>query len=204
MDARIEKTLQALKENRFEAFYAENSAQAVEIVKTLVKEGERVERGGSLTIKQTGILDFIKSGSFSYTDPSTVTDPEEKAKLMTGRFTCDTFFCSSNAIIEDGRLYNEDGACSRVAPLLFGPKQVIVVAGRNKIVADEAEAKRRMQTVAAPLNAKQLNKDTPCTEDGVCHNCKNEGRICCSTVITNFNRVKGRIKVIIVNEDLGL
>ena len=111
---------------------------------------------------------------------------------------------SANAIITDGRLYNEDGACSRVAPLLFGPKQVIVVAGRNKLVNSEAEARKRMMTVAAPLNAKRLKTGTPCTEDGVCHNCKHTNRICCSTVITNFNRIKGRIKVIIVNEDLGM
>jgi len=204
MEAMIAKTIKALKENQFDAYYAENSLEALEIVKGLIKEGERVDRGGSLTIEQTGILRYITEGNFGYADPYKETDPVKKAQLMQARLSCDTFFCSANAIITDGRLYNEDGACSRVAPLLFGPKQVIVVAGRNKLVNSEQEARKRMMTVAAPLNAKRLKTATPCTEDGVCHNCKHPNRICCSTVITNFNRIKGRIKVIIVNEDLGM
>ena len=203
MEILIRKTLSALKENQFDAYYAENSLEALEIVKGLIKEGERVDRGGSLTIEQIGALKYITENC-GYIDPYRETDPAKKAELMQARLSCDTFLCSANAIITDGRLYNEDGACSRVAPLLFGPKQVIVVAGRNKLVTSEAEARKRMMTVAAPLNAKRLKTGTPCTEDGVCHNCKHTNRICCSTVITNFNRIKGRIKVIIVNEDLGM
>ena len=203
MEILIRKTLSALKENQFDAYYAENSLEALEIVKGLIKEGERVDRGGSLTIEQIGALKYITENC-GYIDPYKETDSAKKAELMQARLSCDTFLCSANAIITDGRLYNEDGACSRVAPLLFGPKQVIVVAGRNKLVTSEAEARKRMMTVAAPLNAKRLKTGTPCTEDGVCHNCKHTNRICCSTVITNFNRIKGRIKVIIVNEDLGM
>lgn len=203
MEILIRKTLSALKENQFDAYYAENSLEALEIVKGLIKAGERVDRGGSLTIEQIGALKYITENC-GYIDPYKETDPAKKAELMQARLSCDTFLCSANAIITDGRLYNEDGACSRVAPLLFGPKQVIVVAGRNKLVTSEAEARKRMMTVAAPLNAKRLKTGTPCTEDGVCHNCKHTNRICCSTVITNFNRIRGRIKVVIVNEDLGM
>lgn len=204
MDKRIEETIKALKANQFDAFYAQNSADALEIVKTLLKKGETIDRGGSMTIEQTGILDYIRSGLFNFVDPYSAPTEEQKRKLMESRFTCDTFFCSANAIISDGRLYNVDGACSRVAPLLFGPKQVIVVAGKNKIVDSEEQAKHRLRTVAAPANAKRLNVETPCTFDGTCHDCRHAKRTCCSTVITHFNRVKGRIKVIIVNEDLGL
>ena len=203
MDSMINKTIKALKENQFDAYYAENSLEALEIVKGLIKEGERVDRGGSLTIEQIGALKYITENC-GYIDPYKETDPAKKAELMQARLSCDTFLCSANAIISDGRLYNEDGACSRVAPMVYGPKQVIVVAGKNKIVNTEAEAKKRMMTIAAPLNAKRLNTGTPCTEDGVCHNCNHPNRICCSTVITNFSRVKERIKVIIVNEDLGM
>ncbi len=203
MEILIRKTLSALKENQFDAYYAENSLEALEIVKGLIKEGERVDRGGSLTIEQIGALKYITENC-GYIDPYKETDPAKKAELMQARLSCDTFLCSANAIITDGRLYNEDGACSRVAPLLFGPKQVIVVAGRNKLVTSEAEARKRMMTVAAPLNAKRLKTGTPCTEDGVCHNCKHTNRICCSTVITNFNRIKRRVKVIIENEHLGM
>ena len=170
MEILIRKTLSALKENQFDAYYAENSLEALEIVKGLIKEGERVDRGGSLTIEQIGALKYITENC-GYIDPYKETDPAKKAELMQARLSCDTFLCSANAIITDGRLYNEDGACSRVAPLLFGPKQVIVVAGRNKLVTSEAEARKRMMTVTAPLNAKRLKTGTPCTEDGVCHNC---------------------------------
>lgn len=203
MDALIEKTIENLKQNRFDAFYAENSQEALEIVKTLIKKGDSVACGGSVTIKQTGVLDYVSSGEFAYKDPYSAPTEEEKQKIMMERFACDTFLCSSNAIVSDGRLYNEDGICSRVAPLLYGPKQVIVVAGKNKIVESVHEAKKRVMTIAAPKNTERLNCATPCREDGVCHNCKSEARICCSTVITNYNRIKGRIKVIIVNEDLG-
>lgn len=203
MDALVQKTIDALKARQFGAYYAETSADALELLKSFIKEGEKVDRGGSMTIEQIGALDFILE-KCGYVNPYTETDPEKRAKLMAGRLSCDTFLCSANAIISDGRLYNEDGACSRVAPMVFGPKQVIVVAGKNKIVNTEAEAKKRMMTIAAPLNAKRLNTGTPCTVDGVCHNCGHPNRICCSTVITNFSRVKERIKVIIVNEDLGL
>ena len=203
MDKRIEKTLKALTERQFEAVYAENSQQALEILKGYIKEGDRVDRGGSLTIEQIGALDYITENC-GYINPYVIADPAEKAKLMQARLSCDVFLCSANAIITDGRLYNEDGACSRVAPLVFGPKQVIVVAGKNKLVDSEAEAKKRMMTIAAPLNAKRLNTGTPCIVDGVCHNCNHPNRICCSTVITNFSRIKGRIKVILVNEDLRM
>ncbi|MEG0090725.1 MAG: lactate utilization protein [Oscillospiraceae bacterium] len=204
MDARIEKTIAALKENRFGAYYAQNSVEALEIVKGLLKDGEKLSRGGSLTIQQTGILDYMKCGKYDFKDSYTAKTPEEKEEQLRDRFFCDTFFCSANAVITDGRLYNEDGICTRVAPLLCGPKQVIVVVGKNKLVDSVHEAKKRVMTVAAPLNTQRLNCDTPCRQDGVCHNCKSDSRICCSTVITNFNRVKERIKVIIVNEDLGM
>ena len=120
MDGMILKTINALKENQFDAYYAENSLEALEIVKSLIKEGEKVDRGGSLTIEQIGALKYITENC-GYINPYVVQDSEEKAKLMQARLSCDTFLCSANAIITDGRLYNEDGACSRVAPLLFGP-----------------------------------------------------------------------------------
>ncbi len=204
MDMLIEKTIDAFKKNKFDAFYAETSSDALDIVKSLIKKGEKVDRGGSLTIKEIGALDYIMNGDFDYKDPYTEQDPQEKERLMKERFFCDTFMCSANAVISDGRLYNEDGICSRVAPMLFGPKQVIVVVGKNKIVNTVEEAKHRVQTIAAPLNAKRLETGTPCTVDGVCHNCKSDKRICCSTVITSFNRIPKRIKVIIVNENLGM
>ena len=101
MEAMIAKTIKALKENQFDAYYAENSLEALEIVKGLIKEGERVDRGGSLTIEQTGILRYITEGNFGYADPYKETDPVKKAQLMQARLSCDTFFCSANAIITD-------------------------------------------------------------------------------------------------------
>ena len=110
---------------------------------------------------------------------------------------------SSNAITENGELYNVDGNGNRVAALVWGPKSVIVVAGYNKIVKDIDEAKTRVREIAAPSNAARLGCDTPCTKTGHCMDCSSSKRICATTVITGRQRVENRIKVILVGEELG-
>ena len=110
---------------------------------------------------------------------------------------------SSNAITEKGELYNVDGNGNRVAALIWGPKNVIIVAGYNKIVKDIDESRARIEEIAAPANATRLGCDTPCTKTGHCMNCASPKRICATTVITGWQRVQNRIKVILVGEELG-
>ena len=203
MDERISNLIENLKKNRFGAYYVEKKEDVVPFIKQFLKEGEKVGRGGSITLKETGVIDYIESDKFDFRDFYSAKTPEEQQEALYYRFFCDTFFTSSNAVTMDGSLYNVDGICSRVAPLVCGPKQVIVVVGINKIVDTLEDADKRVKTIAAPLNAKRLSTKTPCAVDGVCHNCKSEQRICCSTVITNYNRILERIKVVIVGENLG-
>lgn len=204
MDIRIEEVIKNLKSNNFGAYYVETKEEVLTLIKGFVNEGDMIGRGGSLTLKQTGVLDYIESDKFDYRDFYSAKTDEEVKEALYYRLFCDTFFCSSNAVILDGRLYNVDGRCTRVAPLVCGPKQVIVIVGVNKIVDTLEEAEYRVKNIAAPLNAKRLKTSSPCTLDGTCHDCKSKDRICCSTVITSFNRIPERIKVIIVNESLGM
>ena len=125
------------------------------------------------------------------------------------------YFTSTNAVTENGELYNVDGTGNRVAAIVYGPKSVVVVCGYNKIVRDLKEAEMRVKEIAAPANTIRLNKNTYCSKCGVCvsakdgestglaKGCKSEDRICCSYLVSGYQRQKNRIKVIIVGEELG-
>ena len=118
-------------------------------------------------------------------------------------FTCDTYLMSANAITENGELYNVDGNGNRVAALMFGPKSVIVIAGWNKIVPDLEAARQRVRQIAAPANTTRLNTQTPCKVLGSCQDCHSDSRICCDYTVLGQQRIKGRVKVILVGEELG-
>ena len=201
-EKRAERTIENLRANRMEAFYVKNSAQAVELVKKLIPEGSVCRVGGSRTLHETGIIKLLEEGNYDYRDSHSV-PPEEVETARREAFFADFFLASANAITEDGEIYNVDGAGTRVAPIIYGPKNVILVAGTNKIVSDIAAAEDRLRNLAAPANAKRLGCKTPCTETGTCMNCKSPGRICCSYTLLGYQRIPGRIKIIIVGEHLG-
>ena len=205
MDARIEKVMEKLRQNRMKPYYAENSEKARDIVRELVKDDKLITSGGSMTLKDSGIIDMlINEFRSAYLDRSAGGDNREAVEeIMRKAFVSDTFLSSTNAITEEGELYNVDGNGNRVSAMIFGPKQVIVVAGVNKIVKDLAEAVERVEKVAAPKNTVRLERATPCVKTGVCGHCRSEDRICCSYVTLAQQRVPDRIKVIIVDEDLG-
>lgn len=204
MGERIQKTMENLRLNRMKAYYAENSAEACDIVRGLVKNDKLITSGGSMTLKECGVIDML-CGEFgeAYLDRSAGKDRDEVEEIMRKAFTSDTFLSSTNALTEDGELYNVDGNGNRVSAMIYGPKQVIVIAGVNKIVKDLAEAKERVEKIAAPKNTVRLERATPCVKTGVCGHCHSEDRICCSYVTLAQQRVPDRIKVIIVNENLG-
>ena len=204
MDARIEKVMENLRLNRMKPYYAENSEKARELVRELVKNDKLITSGGSMTLAECGVIDMLMSefGS-AYLDRSAGKDREEVEEIMRKAFVSDTFLASTNALTEDGELYNVDGNGNRVSAMIFGPKQVVVVVGVNKIVKDLAEAVERVEKVAAPKNTVRLERATPCVKTGVCGHCRSEDRICCSYVTLAQQRVPDRIKVIIVGENLG-
>lgn len=204
MNAQIEKVMENLRLNKMAPYYAENSEKAKDIVRELVKNDELITSGGSMTLAESGIIDMLTSEfGNAYLDRSAGKDREAVEEIMRKAFVSDTFLSSTNALTEDGELYNVDGNGNRVSAMIFGPKQVVIVVGVNKIVKDIAEAKERVEKVAAPKNTVRLERATPCVKTGVCGHCRSEDRICCSYVILAQQRVPDRIKVIIVDEELG-
>lgn len=211
---RIDMTMMKLRKNNMAAYYVETAADVVPLLKTLIKEGETVTHGGSVTLKQCGVIDMLNSGAYHYIDRSKAQTPEEINAAYRAAYTADTYLGSSNAITENGLLYNVDGNSNRVSAYLYGPKQVILICGWNKIVRDLDEATYRVKAFASPQNTQRLGCDTYCSKAGeclsvgtdasyMCDGCRSEGRICCNYVICARQRHKDRIKVIIVGEELG-
>lgn len=209
---RLEKTAKALEHNNMQAYIADSCEEACAIVRDLLKEGEQISCGGSMTLAECGIMELMRNGEYNFLDRAKASSPEEVAEIYRRAFFCDTYLSSSNAITENGELYNVDGNCNRVAAITFGPGRVIIVAGRNKVVRDLGAAIEYVKRVSAPANAVRLDLDTPCASLGecagintgnMCSGCHNDKRICCGYVVTGFQRDKDRIKVVLVNEDLG-
>jgi L-lactate utilization protein LutB len=204
MDLKIKRTLENLEKNNMEAFYVEDETKVVEKVAELINEGDTVSVGGSMTLFETGVIDYLRCGKFNFLDRyAEGLSAADMKELFRKSFSADAYFVSSNAVTEEGELYNVDGTGNRVAAMIYGPDNVIVVVGVNKIVADEDEAIERIRNISAPANAMRLNRNTPCTKVGYCMDCKSPDRICNAYVLIGRQGVKGRIKVIIVGEKLG-
>ena len=211
----MDKVGKALERNNMQYFYAKDKQQAKQIVKSLIAKGSSVSNGGSMTLEECGIMQLLRSGDYNFIDREDY-PPERRGEVYIKAFSVDTYLCSSNAITEHGELYNVDYNGNRVACLTFGPKQVIVLVGYNKIVKDIPSAIERVKRISAPLNAVRLNRSTYCAntkeclslkdeDSSMCNGCTSNDRICCSYVVTGWQNVphKNRIKVVLVGEELG-
>ena len=194
---------EALRRRHFEAHYVSTAQEALDLALTLIPKDRTVSWGGTATAAQIGLMDRLHQGDYQLIDRDTGKTPEEKQALMRQALTCGTFIMSSNAISADGQLVNIDGTGNRVAALCFGPTQVVVVAGMNKVAGDLDGAMRRAREVAAPMNAQRFPLKTPCVANGLCADCKGPDSICAQIVITRMCKPAGRIKVVLVGEDLG-
>lgn len=204
MEDRIKRTMAALERNNIKPYYAETREQLLDIVRELVKNDRLITAGGSVTLEESGVKQLLMTEYKGiYLDRSEGTTPEEVDDILHKAFVSDSFFASSNAVTEEGELYNVDGRGNRVSAMIFGPRQVVLVVGVNKIVKDMDEAVCRVEKIAAPLNTKRLHSQTPCEVTGECSHCRSSGRICCSYVRMGQQRVPDRIKVIILNENIG-
>ena len=203
------KIVEALKSRQFDAYYFDDSASAIEKVISLIPKDHQVSWGGSMTVTGLGIQEKLAKDGYNLLDrdsaPSGATHtPEERAEIMRKALLCDTFLTGTNAISEDGQLVNIDGFGNRVAAMIFGPKQVIVVAGMNKVAKTLEDAVSRARNIAAPINVQRFpNLQTPCNTTGTCANCKSPDTICSYFVTTRFCKPANRIKVVLVGEDLG-
>ena len=182
--------VQNMQRRGFDAYYCADKEAALAKALELIPETDVVSWGGSVTLAETGVLDAVKSRN-PVIDRDTAASAEEKGELMRKALLCDTYLMSSNAISADGQLVNIDGNGNRVAALIFGPKQVVVIAGLNKVAGSLDAAMDRARNVAA------------CYKLGRCADCQAADSICAQIVITRRSRTQGRIKVILVGEHLG-
>ncbi len=201
---RGEQLVKNLKSRHFDAYYCDNKEEALSKVLELIPQGSSVGWGGAMSAQQIGLMKALSAGNYKVIDRDLAETPEQREQAMRDCLGADFFLTGANAISMDGQMVNIDGYGNRCAAIIYGPKQVIVIAGMNKVTDDLDSAIKRARTVAAPVNQQRFSKDVPCTVTGTCSDCKAPDCICNQMLITRHGRVGGRIKFIIVGENLGL
>ncbi|MBQ1207323.1 MAG: lactate utilization protein [Lachnospiraceae bacterium] len=203
-EALAKTIIKNLAKRRMEGYYCATAAEAKEKILSMIDSGTEVAFGGAMTLNESGILSALRERTdITLLNRDAAKTPEEAGKIYRQAFSADTYLTSTNAITMDGELINIDGRGNRVAALIFGPGQVIVVAGMNKVATDEAAGLARVRNVAAPANCIRLGKTTPCTVTGRCGDCFGDASICSQIVVTRRSSELNRIKVILVGEELG-
>lgn len=193
-----------LKSRHFDAWYCPTREDAVKQALALIPEGASVGWGGATSAWQIGLMDALRKGSYCLYDREAAATPEEKAQAAKDSLFADVFLTGANGISMDGQMVNIDGNGNRVAAVIYGPKNVIVIAGMNKVADTLEDAVRRARTVAAPINKQRFPAgETPCLVTGQCGDCKSDSCICNQIVITRNCRPAGRIRFILVGEELG-
>ncbi len=198
-----ERTMKALQKNNFATRFVLKAKDAAKEVFTMIPDGATVGVGGSMTLSEIGFFDEAARHPIKLMNPSPQPSIEDFLKARREMFLADVYVCSSNAVTEDGKLYNIDGTGNRVGSMTFGPKKVILVCGINKIVKDLDEAARRVQHRVAPMNARRLALKTPCAETGLCADCASPERICNAYVVTAKRPPRTDVTVLLVGEPLG-
>jgi hypothetical protein len=206
---RLKEVKSALEANNFDVFLAEDLASSKKIVLEQIlplTSAKSVSWGGSVTFITSGAYDAIKKmpGLEVLDTYDRTLTPEQMLELRRKALLADLFITGTNAVTETGMLVNLDMLGNRVGAITFGPKNVVILVGRNKIVPDLDEAMFRVKNYAAPANAMRLDKKTPCVKTSYCEECKSPDRICNVWSITEKSFPKGRIRVILINQDLGL
>ena len=203
-EKRGEILVKNLRNRHFDAYYCKTSEEALKKALELIPEGASVAWGGALSAQQIGLQDAVRNGNYHVIDREHCATPEEKLQKAKDAMFADVFISGANGLSMDGQMVNIDGTGNRVAATIYGPKSVLIIAGMNKVAEDLEGAIHRARTVAAPMNKQRFTPDTPCAVTGVCADCKSEGCICNQIVITRHCRPAGRIKFILVGEDLGM
>lgn len=193
-----------LKKRQMDGFYCPTKEDAVKKVMELIPAESTVNFGGSMTLGESGVMDALTSRKdITLYDRSKASSPEEIQEIYRKAFFCDYYLMSTNAITMDGELVNIDGTGNRVSALIFGPSNVLIICGMNKVALHEEDAILRARNYAAPPNCNRLNRNTPCAKTGYCADCLSPDCVCNHTVITRRSGTPGRIKVLLVGEELG-
>ena len=202
-EKRAQVMVKNLQSRHFDAYYCATKEEALEKAISLIPAGASVGWGGALSAQQIGLLDAINQGNYVALDRDKAANMQEREEIQRKCLLADWFITGANALSIDGQMVNIDGNGNRVAAIVYGPKQVLVIAGMNKVVDTLESAVIHARTVAAPMNKQRFPLQTPCAVTGICGNCKTEG-ICNQLLITRNSKPIGRIKVILVGEELGL
>ena len=212
---RLNRTKSALEANNFQVFIVPDTTSARDKVAELLNDGDRIGVGGSESLNECGIIELIRDSRYNFIDRyEKGLSPDQVRQRHVDALGADVYISGTNAITEDGTLYNVDGNGNRIAAIAFGPKSVIIVAGANKIVKSLDDAVKRVKMFAAPANTKRLGIPSYCQSFGECKSlaqgsckmtdgCQGSARICCDYLISAYQRQKDRIKVILVEQPLG-
>lgn len=200
------KAVESLRRNGFTALFLKSSEEATDYILSEAESALSVGFGGSMTIKDLNVeLRLLEQGKEILNHGAVGLSFEERMDIMRRQLTCDLFLCGTNALTMSGLLVNIDGAGNRVASMIFGPRKVIVVAGRNKLVdGDVAAAVDRVRNWASPPNARRLNYRTPCAATGFCSDCSTPERICRAVAVLERKPKYTDLRVLVVNEEMGL
>jgi L-lactate utilization protein LutB len=210
LDAQVEEVLRNLRANGFEAFLAENRDVAKQIVLASISKDAIVGVGDSATVRQIGIVEELEKIGITVLNPFSKNLTTDEAKTMVRDdisrqiFSCHLFVSGTNAVTSDGKLVNVDAVGNRVASMMFGPRKVFIIAGKNKIVRGVNEALYRIKNLIAPFHARTKGFTTPCAHTGKCSDCSAPKRICSVTSIIEKRPWRTEMTIILVNEDLGL
>jgi len=202
-DKRGELLVKNLKKRHFDAIYCQTKEEALTKALSWIPEGATVGWGGASSAQQIGLMAAVNAGNYKAIDRDQCKTPEEREQAAKDCLFADVFLTGANALSLDGEMVNIDGNGNRVGAIVYGPKTVIVIAGMNKVTESLEDAITRARTVAAPINQQRFRLNNPCTVTGTCADCKSESCICNHIVITRHCRPAGRIKFVIVGEELG-
>ena len=204
VDKQVERTMKALKKNNMDSYYVKSHEELHKVLADLMPSGQTVSFGGAMTLFETKTLDWLRDQDYNLLDRyAPGLSPENIKQMYRDAFSADTYLTSTNAITEEGELYNVDGRGNRVAAMIYGPDQVIVVTGTNKIVKNHDEAIERNRRIAAPANVRRLDRKTPCASLGYCTDCDSPDRICSAYVTIRKQFDPDRLKVIFVEGQYG-
>lgn len=215
MTSKLDITMSNLNKNGISTFHVAKKSEVIPLLKQLMTKGDTIGVGGSATLSECGVIEFLRNGDYLFFDryDSELTSAGLQDVFLKSN-SADVYLCSSNAITEKGELYNVDGRSNRVSAIAHGPKSVILVVSVNKIVKNLEEAVFRVKTIAAPKNCQRLNSNTYCKDKGKCMSllkdntgmadgCDSPDRICCNYLVSAKQRQNGRIKVIFIDEEAG-
>ena len=198
-----ERLIQKLRQRHYDAYYCEGREALLNQVKALIPEGSTVAWGGSMSIRDTGITQMLKTGNYVVYDREDVTTAEDKRRMYLKAFECQYYLGSVNAMSEEGEIVNIDGTGNRVAAMTWGPEHVILVVSLHKVCQDLEAAIKRARSTAAPINMARFNFEPPCQRDGVCHNCLSPDSICNYISIQRMSHPAHRHIVVLTDEPVG-